>query len=185
MPFGAQTCCTKVTWGRGGYLSPGSQFYPTCGGAQSESGGWSDLTPLPGTPLPGTGYSISVLGRRPGKYGPPWGVGGGFPPLVSTPHTVLSLTMCQKRARCDFHSALWAFFSPPLALPKCWTLPPHLSRIGLLRNSLQHMSWLAYYANRLCRVCPQDDLVDEAREDFKLPLYPLLLGQRQDVVIVI
>ena len=35
------------------------------------------MTPPPGTLLPGTEASISVLGRRPGKSGPPWRVVGG------------------------------------------------------------------------------------------------------------
>ena len=54
-PCGAQNC---LTWGTGGnvsYPNIGSQFSPAHGGAESEPGGWSGLTPNPGTPLPGTG----------------------------------------------------------------------------------------------------------------------------------
>ena len=51
----------------------------------SESGGWSNSTPYPETPLPGTGAATGVSGRRPGKYKPPWGVGGGVPPGHTAP----------------------------------------------------------------------------------------------------
>ena len=76
-PAVVQTCHTGCTWGRGVYLTPGSQLYHALGSAKTESGGWSGLTPHPGTPLPGTGALISVLGRRPDKSGPPCEVGGG------------------------------------------------------------------------------------------------------------
>ena len=94
-PFGSQTCRTDGTFGRFGYPPTGSQLYPSCGGVQSESGGWSDLTPPLGTLLLSIGSTTSVLGRRPGYSGPPWGVGvggGGVPaPSPATPHAVLDL----------------------------------------------------------------------------------------------
>ena len=65
--FVPQTCCAGVTWGRVGYPPPGLIFYPTHGGVKIVSGGWSDLTSHPGTPLPGIGAAIGVLGRIPGK----------------------------------------------------------------------------------------------------------------------
>ena len=89
----AQTCFTEVTWCRGGYPPPGSKLYPTHGGAQSKSGGCSGLMPHSGTLLPGSGASICVLERRPGKYGTPWGVGGVSPPPgLPTPRLVLPPT---------------------------------------------------------------------------------------------
>ena len=63
--FAAQKCCTEGTWGRVCYPPPVSQLYPACGGVQSESRGWSDLTPLPGTLLPGIRAATIFLGRRP------------------------------------------------------------------------------------------------------------------------
>ena len=91
-------CSTNMLqWGHlgwGGYLPPGSQLCPARGGGKSESGGWSGLTPHPGTPLPGTGSSMSVLGRRPSESGPPWGVGGSPPPGLPAPHHDVSDDSC-------------------------------------------------------------------------------------------
>ena len=74
-----QTCNTWVTWGKAGYPPPGSRLCPAHGSAQSESRGWSYLKNHPGTPLTGIGAATYVSGKRPGKFGPPWGEGGGGP----------------------------------------------------------------------------------------------------------
>ena len=79
--------------------------------------------------------------------------------MVSLPHAVLVLTMCHKIARCDFHSALWAFHPPPMVLLKRWTLPPYPSRIGLIRQPTWSVAWLADHDSRLRRVCLQANLV--------------------------
>ena len=114
----AQTCRTEFTWGRGCYPTPGSQLYPTRDGVKSESGGWSDLMPHPAPPLPGTRATTYVLGKRPGKYGPSWGVVVCVPlpgppiscrpvsagalavtllqPQIHTPSTLPSSTVCTK-----------------------------------------------------------------------------------------
>ena len=68
-----QTCHTWGTWGKFDYTPPGSLLCPARGSAQSEPGGWSDLRPLPGNPLPGTEDATGVLVKRSGKFGPPPG----------------------------------------------------------------------------------------------------------------
>ena len=71
-----QTCHTWGTWGKVGYPPPGSRLCPARGGAQSELEGWFDFNPCPDTPLTGTGSATYVLGKIPGKFGPPQGGGG-------------------------------------------------------------------------------------------------------------
>ena len=78
--------------------------------------------------------------------------------------------MCQKRARCYFHSALWEFHPTPLALLKRWTFTRHPSHIGFLQHPPWRVEWLAYHDNRIYRVFMQADPVEEANEDVKLLL---------------
>ena len=73
-----QTCYTGGTWGTVGSPPPGSLFSPERGGAQSEPGGWFDSRPLPGTPPTGTGAATDFSGKRPSKFGPPWGGGSNI-----------------------------------------------------------------------------------------------------------
>ena len=70
-----QTCHTGSTWGTVGSPPTGSLLCSVSGGVKSEPRGWSDLSPLPGTPIPVTRVAKYVSGRRPIKFGPPRGGG--------------------------------------------------------------------------------------------------------------
>ena len=48
------------TWGKVGYHPRESILCPTCGGAQSEPGGWSNLKSHPGTPISVTGSATYI-----------------------------------------------------------------------------------------------------------------------------
>ena len=136
-----QTCHTWGTGGRVGYPPPGSRLCPAHGGAQIEPGGWSDLNPHPCTPLLVTIAATYVLGNRPGKFGPPWGGGWGFP--VPPTHAVLDLTVRQQRPRCDLNSALRAVHPPPLSLLKGFTCPRCMPLVRFHRHTARRVAWLA------------------------------------------
>ena len=76
-------CDTNMShWGHLGYgRFPSSRItiFLACGGVQSEPGGWSDSSPLPGNPPPGIRAATDVSVNRPGKFGPTREGGGGFP----------------------------------------------------------------------------------------------------------
>ena len=136
----SQTCLPGGTWGRVGYPSPGSQWCPARGGVQSESGGWSNSTPHPGTPLPVTGSATGVSGKRPGKSCPPRGGWGGVesPPGPPAPRrdgsggassaTLMRPQLCTPGT------------SPSSAVaPKIFSLSPSsISRRPLLTSCLMH-----------------------------------------------
>ena len=136
---------------------------PTCGGAQSEPGGWSGLTPHPGTPLLGTRFATVLLGRIPHMSGPPreGGGGGGWTTLVPPTHSMLTMTLRQQQPCSDLYDVLWALDPHPLSLPirrnnsRCTPLITHH-----LYPAMQ-VAWMACHNNHLTCIFPEESPVKE------------------------
>ena len=163
-------CHTGGTWGRVGYLPPGSLLCPARAGVQSEPIGWSDSNPLPGTPPPGTAAAADVYGKIPGKFGPPrGGQGGGSSPLPPrpTPHWIWWCFSSDPAATPK--SALWACHPSPLLLLKCWPRPRCPPLEFFQGHPDRRVARLTDHTYRLPRVRPEADPFEEAGEDVERP----------------
>ena len=176
-----QTCCIWGIWVRGSFPPQVSQLRPGCGDSQSEPGGWSGLMPPPYTPLPGTGVMTEFLGRRPDRYGPPWGGSvGGKPPLVFLSHAMLNLTVPHNRHCCNLHSAIFTLDPHPLPLPIGQNHPYNPSLIFHHQYYAVCMECLEFYAHSFPLICLQADPVKEVWNNIDLPMYPIRLGWRDE-----
>ena len=167
-PCGTQTCCTWFTRGKVGYPPPGSQLCPTHGGAQSEPGVWTSLTPYPGTPITGTRAATDVSEKIPGKSRTPLEVRGGFP--APPTHAVMALMIHQQQPRCNLNSALRKLHPHPLLLPKCQPCPCSQPLIRIHQHPDRRLVWLASHTRHLACIFPEANPVEEAFKDAELPL---------------
>ena len=93
-------------------------MFPSYGSVQSEPGGWTNLIPHTGTPLPGTRVVTEFLIRIYDIYGPPQ-EGWGLPPLFPLSRCMLNLMVRQHQLFRDLSYAL-----DPSLLSASYTHPP-------------------------------------------------------------
>ena len=169
-PCVTQTCHAGFTLGTVGSPPTGSLLCPGRGSAQNEPGCWSNLMPLPGTPLPGTGASSEFSRSRTRKFTPTPVEGGGGNSLLPPPTAVMDMTVCKQRPSCNLHPTFWAVHITSLSLPEVLSCPCRPPLVRFLGHQARRMAWLACHAKLLPCVCPEAQPVDKASEDVKLPL---------------